>query len=525
MLADVFENFRETSFEYYSLDPANYLSLPSFAWDAMLNMTGIKLEQIHDYRVMDIMERQKKGGLCFVGSKRHAIANNKYLPTYDETKPENYLLYLDANNLYGGAMSQYLPYDKVKMNDKVNLEKVLATADDAEEGYIVECDLTFPIELHDKFKEFPPCPESLTPNTKWMSDYQKAMLSKHDEGIAKKLAKGEDVDVGRNKLIPHLMEHKNYCIHYRNLKFVKDLGVKIGIVHNIVSFKQKEWLKEYIDFNTAKRTKAKNDFEKDFFKLMNNAVFGKTMENVKNRMNLHLTTCDDNAVKWFSKFNYKNCNEIDGLYLIEMYKTEIIYDKPMYVGTSVLDLSKLCMMEFHYNVIHKEFEGKYNLLYSDTDSLIYDIRDPDIYKWIGNNKDHFDLSDSLRPELKNNKNKKVICKYKDEMNSLIIKEAVFENPKVYSIIHQEMEDNVIDENHNTKKAKGVSKVVLKKEITHKDFVDVLETGKSISKDVISIRSFDHQLYTVKQKKVVLTSWYDKMNMISNVECVPYGYRN
>ena len=83
-----------------------------------------------------------------------------------------------------------------------------------------------------------------------------------------------------------------------------------------------------------------------------------------------------------------------------MYKTEIIYDKPMYVGTSVLDLSKLCMMEFHYNVIHKEFEGKYNLLYSDTDSLIYDIRDPDIYKWIGNNKDHFDLSDSLRPELK-----------------------------------------------------------------------------------------------------------------------------
>ena len=149
-------------------------------------------------------------------------------------------------------------------------------------------------------------------------------------------------------------------------------------MYNIVSFKQKEWLKEYIDFNTVKRTKAKNDFEKDFFKLMNNAVFGKTMENVKNRMNLHLTTCDDNAVKWFSKFNYKNCNEIDGLYLIEMYKTEIIYDKPMYVGTSVLDLSKLCMMEFHYNVIHEQFEGKYILLYSDTDSLIYDIRDKDI---------------------------------------------------------------------------------------------------------------------------------------------------
>ena len=163
--------------------------------------------------------------------------------------------------------------------------------------------------------------------------------------------KSDDVDVGCKKLIPHLMEHKNYCIHYRSLKFVEKLGVKIGEVHNIVSFKQKAWLKPYIDFNTDKRKEAKNEFEKDFFKLMNNAVFGKTMENVRNRMDLHLTTCDDNAIKWFSKFNYKNSKEFDGLHLIEMFKTEIIYDKPIYVGTSVLDLSKLCMMDFHYNVI------------------------------------------------------------------------------------------------------------------------------------------------------------------------------
>ena len=94
-----------------------------------------------------------------------------------QKKSENYLLYLDANNLYGWAMSQFLPHDEVKLNDEVHLEHVLATSDDAKEGYIVECDLTFPIELHDKFKEFPPCPESLTPNTKWMSDYQKSMLS------------------------------------------------------------------------------------------------------------------------------------------------------------------------------------------------------------------------------------------------------------------------------------------------------------------------------------------------------------
>jgi hypothetical protein len=488
-------------------------------------MTGISLEQIWDCIVMDIMERQKRGGLCFVGSKRFAVANNRYMPWYDQTKPESYIIYLDANNLYGWAMSQCLPYDDVKIDKDITLVNVLATSDDSDIGYVVECDLRFPVELHDKFKEFPPCPETLTPNTKWMSEFQKGMLSRHNDTISKKLARGEDVDVGCNKLIPHLMEHKNYCIHYRNLKFIKELGVEIGDVYNIVSFKQKAWLKDYIDFNTDKRTKAKNEFEKDFFKLMNNAVFGKTMENVKNRMNLHLTTCDDNAVKWFSKFNYKNSSEIDGLYLIEMLQTEIIYDKPMYVGTSILDLSKLCMLDFHYNVIHNQFEGNYNLLYSDTDSLVYEIRDTDIYNWISNNKNHFDLSDSLRPELKDNQNKKVIGKFKDEMNSLLITQFVAENPKVYSIEHQDIVDDVIEEKHYTKKAKGVSKVVLKKEINHADYIKVLETGKPVVKDVISIRSFNHQLYTVKQKKVVLTSFYDKMNLIDNVTCEPFGYKN
>jgi hypothetical protein len=125
------------------------------------------------------------------------------------------------------------------------------------------------------------------------------------------------------------------------LKYVKSLGVELGKVHNIISFQQKPWLKTYIDFNTTKRKEAKNEFEKEFFKLMNNAVFGKTMENVKNRMDLHMTTDNDNAIKWFSKVNMKDCKTIDGLYLIEMYKKEIVYDKPIYVGTSILDLSKL----------------------------------------------------------------------------------------------------------------------------------------------------------------------------------------
>ena len=183
---------------------------------------------------------------------------------------------------------------------------------------------------------------------------------------------------------------------------------------------------------------------------MNNSVFGKTMENVKNRMDLHMTTDNDNAIKWFSKISMKDCKTIDGLYLIEMYKKEIVYDKPIYVGTSILDLSKLCMMEFNYNVIHKEFENKYKLLYQDTDSLVYNFQHPDLYKWIKHNKHYFDLSDSLRPDLKDDTNKKVLGKFKDEMHGLIIKEFTALNPKVYSVIHEHFakDKNTIVEKKN-----------------------------------------------------------------------------
>jgi hypothetical protein len=180
------------------------------------------------------------------------------------------------------------------------------------------------------------------------------------------------------------------------------------------------------------------------------------------------------------------------------------------------------MMKFHYDVIHKEFEGKYNLIYSDTDSFVYNIEHPDIYKWIGENNRYFDLSDSLNNDIKNKANKKVLGMFKDELQSLPMKEFTALNPKVYSfknVSHPDFENG----KDNFKKLKGISKVVVKKEIKHTDYNTVLETGKSVKKDVIGIRSFNHQLYTVKTNKTALTSYYDKMYMTDNNNCVPFGY--
>jgi len=223
LLADIFENFRNIFQQYYDLDPANYITLPGAAWDAMLKMTGIDLELISDQKVLDIIDWQKRGGLCFVGSKRHVVANNKHMgDDYDQTKESNYLTYLDANNLYGWAMSRHLPFSKIGFDEKVTIKEVLETADDNIVGYIVECDLSFPKELHDKFKEYPPCPENIVPKDTWMSDYQL--------DLRKKL----NIKSKSPKLVAHLMPHERYCIHYRNLKYVKSLGVEIGEVHNII---------------------------------------------------------------------------------------------------------------------------------------------------------------------------------------------------------------------------------------------------------------------------------------------------
>jgi len=221
LLADVFEKFRKVCMSYYKLDPANYLSAPSLAWDAMLLITEIELDLIYDLKILDIIERMKRGGLCFVGSKRHVKANNKYIDDFDPKKPSDYLMYWDANNSYGWAMSQSLPYKDLEFEEHKKLEAVLETADDAEIGYIVECDISFPVELHDRFKEFPPCPEDLLPELDWFSDYQKMV------GETTNIIRKNKIYSGTNKLIPHLMEHKNYVIHYRNLKKKKkDLGLK-----------------------------------------------------------------------------------------------------------------------------------------------------------------------------------------------------------------------------------------------------------------------------------------------------------
>ena len=244
--------------QYYKLDPANYISAPSLAWDAMLYKTGIELELVSDCKIFSMIEEQKRGGLCFVGSKRYAKANNKYLGAdHDETKPDSFIPYWDMNNLYGCAMIDLLPSGGHELLEQFDINEILVNPDDSSVGYLLRVDMIFPDDKHELFRQYPPAPENTAPKDEWMTEFQKELANKNHISISNVCKQA--------KLIPHLHPHNRYVIDYRNLKYLVSLRVQVVKVHDVIKYNQSRWLKPYIDFNTEMRKTARNDFEQDFF--------------------------------------------------------------------------------------------------------------------------------------------------------------------------------------------------------------------------------------------------------------------
>jgi len=239
-------------------------------------------------------------------------------------------------------MSQRLPTGNFKWLDPetVNLKSYNENSD---KGIILDVNSNCPKKLHDYFNEYPLCPEKLIITEDMLSDY------------ARKLKEENNVSSGRvSKLVTTIYDKEKYVIHYRNLQQCLELGMKITKIHRVLEFSQRPWLKEYIDFNTEMRKNAKNSFEKDFFKLMNNSVFGKTMENLRNRVNIELVTNENRLNKLSAKPTYVNSKIFNqDLVAIHSKKEKLLLDKPSYVGMCILDLSKVHMYNFHYNYIKK----------------------------------------------------------------------------------------------------------------------------------------------------------------------------
>ena len=435
-----------------------------------------------------MIERGIRGGITHI-SKRYAEANNKYMEYYNPDEESSFIQYLDANNLYGWAMTQNLPTHGFKWMENITIEKVMDILEKANhsmsnlgsKGYIFEVDLEYPPGLWESHNDYPLAPERMIVN-------------------------------GVEKLFCHFKPRKHYVVHYRNLRQYLELGMRLTAVHRGVSFYQSPWMEPYIRKNTELRKRASNSFEKDFFKLMNNSVFGKTIENIRKRQNIELVNNRERAVKLANRPNFDRATIFDHNFIaIHMLNTEVYFNKPVYVGQAILDLSKTLMFNFHYTYIKEKYKNKAELLFTDTDSLMYEIKTKDFYLDICPDvRDKFDTSDyppNHESGILTGANKKVIGMFKDEVAGKQITHFVGLRPKIYSF--------KIEEGREVKKCKGVKKNVVKKTMDFDDYVKCLFSGEKEMRSMKIIRSEKHDIYSKEVNKIALSNEDDKRIVLEN----------
>ena len=510
LLTDVFENFRDMCLSYYGLDPVYYYTLPNFAFDAMLKLTGIEIDLVYNQEMYEMKEAGLRGGMTQTTRKK-VEANNKYMgDDYDKQKESSYINYLDANNLYGLSMIQKLPYRNLKWDDKITEDDII-NYNNGRTGYILEVDLEYPKELHDLHNDYPLAPEVMNVKSNMLSEKQVEIY---------KLINGskEPKDETTNKLILNLNDKNKYVVHIRTLQFYLKHGLKFKKIHRAIKFGQEEILKPYIEFNTEKRKNAWNDFEKDIFKLLNNAVFGKTMEDKRKHLDFEIVSDERQFMKCVNSPSFKHSHIInENLVGVEKQKAQLKFDKPIFIGMSILDLSKQHMYRFYYDVVKPKYGDNIRMVYTDTDSFVFHTKTEDIYQDLKDINDEMDFSGyDKNHNCYDATNKKVLGKFKDEVGGKIMTGFIGLRPKCYAF-------KIHGGDTEYKKCKGTAKNTGKRKIKYDDYNQVLETNKVIHRSFNSIRSKNQKIYSINTTKVSLNSYENKRYWTTSVDSSAYGH--
>ncbi|XP_060881904.1 uncharacterized protein LOC132953535 [Metopolophium dirhodum] len=438
---------------------------------------------------------------------RYGMANNRKTTKYDVNKPDSWIIYQDCNNLYGWAMSECMPYGGFEWVEPT-LDGLENLNDTSEIGRMYEVDIEYPQHLHDDHNDLPFLPNSGIP-------------------------RGSKI----RKLMATLESKERYIIHYRNLKQAMANGLIVKKVHRVLQFKQSKWLAKYINLNSGMRKKAMNQFEIDFYKLMNNSVFGKMMESMRLRITMELVSNEQRLQKLINRSTFKYCTNYEhkNITAVTLENKIIDFFKPIYIGFAVLDISKTMMYDYHYNVMKKHYGPRLALMYTDTDSLIYHIKTTDFYADLAANHSLLDRMDTANLPHDHPcyiaDRKKEPGVFSDEVDGNIITEFCALRAKSYAFnIYAGPEDEEKDEEDRVGgekiKAKGVKRHVVKNHMTLEDHKKCLfgEEGLELYKENISIRSFNHQLMTIKTKKLTYNSYDDKRVVLEDkVNTLAHGH--
>lgn len=564
ILADIFESFRNIARKAYELDPVTYYTLPGYSWEALLKKSKVRLELFTEdqFDMLLFTEAQVKGGISMIPNR---FGRGKNIYTEPELRREEhkgklgtFIVYYDANGLYSSAMCNCLPVGGYRWVDELEYKTVLdrmtknKMSGQEEDGYTFEVDMHIPEELHDTNNDYPCAPESLEVTNEMLSPYARKLkmdiINLQRKRTGRKEIKMLSNSTNCEKLICRLTEKKNYIVNYMTLQKYIELGMIVTKVHRVLSFKQSPWMKSFIEKNIEMRKAAKNDFENVFYKLMNNAVFGKTMENVRKRKDVELIVDKEVLQKKLNSYKHGTWDEIKGgLVIMNLHKEEMRMNKPIAVGAAILDISKIMMYDFHYNVMKKKYKDRARLLFTDTDSLCYEIKtnnyyrdaledinilsklDTSAYAKIKESDCKYRYAMYNHPIYGGKATKGVLGKFKDETPLDIPVEFVGLRAKMYSLLMMSGK-----EKGTAKGVKKKAKEVLKHEYYRKclfgeNYKDTLMKLSGKFEDRCQmikfnvIRSHKHKLYSETVTKVSLCGADDKFYQLSDTEKLAYGH--
>jgi len=506
LLADVFENFRSTALKNTGLDPSNYITLPQFTFSAAFRHTQCHL--LTDVDMYEFFEDGIRGGMSFVNTH------------YVQADADTHISYWDENNLYGNALRRLLPTSDFHWATEAEIVTLdWATINtDGDTGYTLKVDLNYPRAIHDLTQDFPLAPESGMITEDMFTPFMREQWARRCE-----FRSGSTEYKPEKKLLMSCKDKKEYVVHFKLLKFYLKMGLRITKIHSVVKFRQTEIFKKYIDDNSARRQAATDDFTKDLYKLLNNALYGKTMENIRSRKNFKLRTCEAQMLLDTSKPHYLLTHEFSPtLLLIQLMNLEVKLNKPIFIGQAVLDLSKLVMYELRFVKLEayaRRFGGKIDVIGGDTDSLFCKIEGINLYQQLHPAMLRDGLLDSsnypIEHPLFSNRYQAQLGCLKDEVKGEVLIEAVLLKPKCYSM-------KTASGKVNKKRAKGVQYCV-KERIPHETFVQVFKEQEEIVRATRRFETNNHVVTTIVQNKWALSALDTKRAWISANRSLPFGH--
>jgi len=339
----------------------------------------------------------------------------------------------------------------VLSDDEIRSFDVSTVSADSPVGFVLEVDLKYPLGLHEWHNAYPLAPEHVEIVDDMISPTLRDMLQETDTR-----------HVPASKLVSNLRDKTRYMTHYRCLQFYLAQGLELIRIHRIVAFDQPPFMTPFIEYCNDQRKKATIDFEYGLYKLFANSFYGKTVENVRKRMNAKLVTDPQKMVRAAGKATFKRCENINSdLVLVESERTKITLNKPVAIGFTILEFAKLVMYEFHYDCLLPKFGNKLHLCFTDTDSFICHIETPHLFADMANISGWFDTFNFRENHFFSATNKRVLAKFKSETGDCLPQEFCGLRSKMYSLLTPSTDTSL-----SFVKAKGVPKCYVKKNVRH-----------------------------------------------------------